>query len=212
MRQLSKLDHLLSELDNGLKTMSGVRSIAKRANPADKMPELELENGMRNTTIGLMRVNHAGEIAAQALYQGQSLFASTTALKENLLKAATEENDHLSWCAARIQELGGKTSYLDPFWYAGSFCIGVAASFCGDAISLGFLAETEQQVTQHLNKHLGLISEKDQKTRAILTQMRADEMEHADYAVSAGAKDLPQPLKKVMQFLAKIMTTTAFRI
>jgi ubiquinone biosynthesis monooxygenase Coq7 len=158
----------------------------------------------------MMRINHAGEVCAQALYQGQALLARKPALKTYLKHAADEEADHLAWCADRIEALGGKTSYLTPLWYAGSLLIGVAAGLCGDRISLGFLAETEVQVTEHLRKHLEKLPKADLKSRAILTQMQTDEQNHAHEAIVNGGTTLPFGIPSVMRLSAKIMTSLAF--
>lgn len=180
-----------------------------RPNPAMTHEDIALHNSERQNSIKLMRINHSGEVCAQALYRGQALLARDTDQRAALLNAAAEENDHLNWCKARIKELNGKTSKLNPVWYAGSFAIGAAAAFAGDKISLGFLAETEHQVTKHLETHLEQISARDLKSRAILEQMRIDEIEHATTAEEAGATNLPSAIKILMRCTAKIMTTTA---
>jgi ubiquinone biosynthesis monooxygenase Coq7 len=158
----------------------------------------------------MMRVNHAGEVCAQALYQGQALLARKPALKTHLRQAAHEEADHLAWCAERIQALGGKTSYFNPLWYFGSLLIGMAAGLCGDKISLGFLAETEDQVSEHLKGHLDKLPQADLKSRAILTQMQVDEQNHANEALAHGGAALPLGIPSVMRLSAKIMTNLAF--
>ncbi len=156
-----------------------------------------------------MRVNHSGEIAAQALYHGQAWVAREPATKDALLEAAREEGDHLVWCATRIGELGGRTSLLNPLWYGGSFAIGAIAGSLGDATSLGFVAETERQVVEHLESHLEQLPEGDERTRSIITQMRADEAHHGGAAIRAGGMPLPLPVRAVMKLTAKLMTTTA---
>lgn len=176
---------------------------AEITNPGELAPE------QRTQSIAMFRVNHAGEICAQALYHGQALTAKTDSLQNKLLQAAAEETDHLYWCKQQLKELGGHTSRLDPVWYAGSFCIGAVVGFAGDKISLGFIAETEHQVAAHLTKHLAKLPAEDLKGRAILEQMRYDELQHAQSAETAGGQNLPLPIKIAMRFTAKIMTTTA---
>lgn len=157
-----------------------------------------------------MRVNHAGEIAAQALYQGQSITARNAATRENMQKSADEEMDHLAWCHDRLQELNSHTSVLAPFWYVGSLCIGAVAGIAGDKWSLGFVAETEHQVMKHLDSHLQKIPAKDKKSRQIIQQMHEDEASHADAAIAAGAVDLPKGIKTLMGLMSKVMTRTAY--
>ena len=176
------------------------------------MEEGELLGGQRRLAAGLMRVNHAGEMAAQALYHGQSLTARDPALRRRLTRASLEESDHLSWCRDRLDELGGSPSRLDPFWYGGSLLIGIAAGIAGDRWNLGFLAETERQVVRHLDDHLERLPEADRRSRAILRQMRADELGHAELAESLGAAPLPGAVKRLMRLTSKVMTTLAFRI
>jgi len=159
-----------------------------------------------------MRVNHTGEVAAQALYHGQAFVARSTATRELLLKAAREESDHLAWCETRLTELQSRTSYLNPLWYAGSFAIGALAAAFGDAMSLGFVAETERQVEGHLDDHLARLPPKDSRSRAILEAMRADEIEHGAAARAAGGKDLPQSARALMTHTARVMTRTAYWI
>lgn len=159
-----------------------------------------------------MRVNHAGEICAQALYQGQALTARKTDVRTKLEHAAQEENDHLAWTATRIEELGARPSYLNPLWYAGSLAIGAFAGMLGDHWSLGFLAETERQVVEHLEGHLSQLPADDDKSRTIVEQMRADEGRHATTALDAGASELPAPAKRVMRLVAKVMTNTSYWI
>ena len=161
---------------------------------------------------GLMRVNHSGEVSAQALYQGQSITARNHEVREKLEQAALEENDHLVWTENRLKELGERTSLLNPLWYAGSFAIGAFAGALGDKWNLGFLAETEHQVVEHLEEHLGKIPEADKRSRAILQQMKIDEAAHATTALDHGAETLPTPVKKLMQAMSKVMTRSAYRI
>jgi ubiquinone biosynthesis monooxygenase Coq7 len=157
-----------------------------------------------------MRVNHAGEISAQALYQAQALTARSAATRTSMKQAAEEENDHLAWCAQRLEELGGHISHLSSIWYLGSFAIGTLAGLAGDKWSLGFLAETEEQVVRHLEAHLENLPSEDHKSRKIVSQMRADESEHATMAVEIGAVALPKPIKKMMALFSKVMTKTAY--
>jgi ubiquinone biosynthesis monooxygenase Coq7 len=159
-----------------------------------------------------MRVNHVGEVCAQALYQSQKLVARNPEIREMLDHSAQEEMDHLAWCETRLQELGSHTSYLNPIWYAGSFAIGLAAGLAGDKWSLGFVAETEKQVENHLESHLEKLPKDDQRSRAIVDQMRIDEIIHGQAAKDAGGVNLPEPVQKIMQVISKIMTTTAYKI
>lgn len=164
----------------------------------------------RRMSIGLMRVNHAGEVSAQALYHGQSLTARQTEVRGSLEQAAAEENDHLAWCKERLDELGGRPSVLSPVWYAGSFAMGAVAGLLGDRWNLGFLAETERQVVEHLEGHLERLPESDQRSRAILEQMREDEAGHATSALQHGGAELPSPIRRLMGATARVMTGTAY--
>jgi ubiquinone biosynthesis monooxygenase Coq7 len=205
----SLLDSLIIEADRALRTLSGVYATTARPNPSGSLPETVSDPAERRRIAGLMRVNHAGEIAAQALYHGQAFVARDPATRASLHDAAREEGDHLVWCADRIRELGGRTSILDPVWYAGSFAIGVLAASMGDAASLGFVAETEKQVGDHLDSHLRQLPERDERTRAILSQMQVDEAHHGGAALQAGGRPLPLPVRATMKFTAKVMTTAA---
>jgi ubiquinone biosynthesis monooxygenase Coq7 len=211
-RQYSRLDDLCMSLDQMLRSLSGSPMLSARPSPAKDIAEPELSEAERKQSANIMRVNHAGEVAAQALYQGQRLMSRNHALQAKLQKAALEEEDHLNWCASRIAELDSHTSYLNPFWYAGSFVIGAAAGFVGDSWSLGFVAETEHQVVQHLEKQLHELPKKDQKSAEILRQMQLDEAHHRDDALSSGASVLPTWIKKLMGFSASIMVKTAYWI
>jgi ubiquinone biosynthesis monooxygenase Coq7 len=211
-RTLSKLDELISACDNALRTVFGPPPRAERASPAESVADVELDAHERELTARLMRVNHTGEVCAQALYQGQALTARLPEVRDKMEQAAEEENDHLAWTQARIDELGGRSSHLNALWYAGSFTIGALAGLVGDKWSLGFVAETERQVVEHLNDHLQRVPERDQKSRVILDQMRDDEGRHATVAIEAGAIPLPRPIKAVMQLTSKIMTRTAYWI
>ncbi len=211
-RTLPRLDELIGACDDALRTLFGPPPRASRPSPADSVSQAHLEGHERDLAGRLMRVNHTGEVCAQALYQGQALTARVPKVREKMEQAATEENDHLAWTRARIGELGGHTSYLNPFWYAGSFAVGALTGLVGDRWSLGFVAETERQVAEHLTDHLRRVPEKDEKSRAILDQMRDDERRHATVAIEAGARPLPGPINRLMQLMSKIMTRTAYWI
>ena len=209
-RNYTPLDHLMINLDTGLRTLFGKPKVTERANPADAQTEAELSEADRELAARLMRINHAGEVAAQGLYQGQALTAKLPKVREKMQRAAEEENDHLDWCEQRVKEMGGHVSYLNPLWYAGSITIGALAGLAGDKWSLGFVAETEHQVVRHLDSHLQQISTNDQKTRAILEQMKTDEGQHATMALGAGGAPLPEPVKKLMGLTSKVMTRAAW--
>jgi ubiquinone biosynthesis monooxygenase Coq7 len=209
-RHYNPVDHLLMNLDVGLRTVFGQPQTTERANPAKDVAESELTAAQRDLAGRLMRINHSGEVAAQGLYQGQALTARLPEVRDKMERAAQEENDHLDWCETRIKELGTHTSYLNPFWYMGSVAIGAAAGLAGDKWSLGFVAETEHQVVKHLDEHLDLVEEEDQKTRAILEQMKIDEGQHATHALHAGGAQLPTPIRKLMGLTSKVMTKTVF--
>ncbi len=208
---LSPLDQLIVALDRGLRTVSGTLHSA-RPLPGDALPEAELSEAERRHAAGLMRVNHSGEVCAQALYQGQALASENDDLKAALAGAAREEEDHLAWTEHRLRELGGRTSLLAPLWYAGSLAIGYAAGKLGDDWNLGFLKETERQVEAHLQGHLDRLPRSDARTRAIVEQMKADEAGHADMAGQLGARELPLPVKLAMKLTARVMTTVAYRV
>jgi ubiquinone biosynthesis monooxygenase Coq7 len=209
-RTLSTLDQAITFLDRGLRLLFGPPPSPLRPNPGAAVEEIPLERAARDTAGRLMRVDHSGEICAQALYQGQALTARAREVREKLERSAQEENDHLAWTAERVRELGAHTSYLNPLWYAGSLAIGAAAGLAGDRWSLGFLAETERQVVEHLQGHLVRLPPKDLKSRAIVEQMRDDEGRHATVALEAGAAELPAPVKALMRLSARTMTTTAY--
>ncbi|WP_407070224.1 2-polyprenyl-3-methyl-6-methoxy-1,4-benzoquinone monooxygenase [Polynucleobacter sinensis] len=206
------MDRLIIEFDTAL------RSVVGGANAHRPTPGSEVESGVsmdakeRAHAAGLMRVNHVGEVCAQALYQSQKLVARNPEIRQMLDHSGQEEMDHLAWCEARLQELGSHTSYLNPIWYAGSFAIGLAAGLAGDRWSLGFVAETEKQVENHLENHLAQLPQQDQRSRAIVDQMRIDEIEHGEAAILAGGAVLPESIKKAMQAVSKIMTSTAYKI
>lgn len=211
-RQFSALDQLILHIDTAVRTLAGKPQQTERSNPADSIVESELDADQRRHAAGLMRVNHAGEVAAQGLYEGQALTARLPAVREKMQRAALEENDHLAWCAQRVTELGERTSLLDPLWYGGALLIGAIAGQAGDRWSLGFVAETERQVVRHLDHHLEQLAAEDAKSRAILEQMKQDELQHATQAEAAGGAELPQTIKKIMGLTSKVMTTTAYRI
>ena len=209
-RHYSPLDHLLMQLDVGLRTVFGKPQVTERSDPADDVTETDLSDSERDLAARLMRINHAGEVAAQGLYQGQALTAKLPHVRDKMERAALEENDHLAWCEKRTRELGSHTSFLNPVWYAGSLAIGALAGVAGDKWSLGFVAETEHQVVRHLDDHLARLPEHDEKSRAILQQMMVDEGQHATHALAAGGAELPAPIKTVMGLTSKIMTRTAY--
>ncbi len=205
------LDHCIGEFDKGLRVLLGQPS-AQRPSPADKVPDEDLEAGARRRAAALMRVNHCGEVCAQALYQGQALASGDAGVKLALQKAAGEEADHLAWSAQRVRELGGRLSALNPLWYAGSLAIGYAAGRLGDRWSLGFLAETERQVERHLQGHLDRLDRQDARTRVVIEAMQAEEAGHRRTAESLGARELPEAAKLGMRVAARLMTTTSYWI
>ncbi|HHM04556.1 MAG TPA: 2-polyprenyl-3-methyl-6-methoxy-1,4-benzoquinone monooxygenase [Gammaproteobacteria bacterium] len=211
-RTLSPLDRLVINVDRALRTVFGRPQTTERPDPAATKPEPELSATARKTAASLMRVNHTGEVCAQALYQGQALTAKLPDVREKMERAALEENDHLDWCERRIRQLNSHTSYLNPLWYGGSFAIGALAGLAGDKWSLGFVVETERQVVKHLDGHLARLPEQDQKSRAVLEQMREDELRHATTALAAGGAALPAPIKTLMTLTSKVMTKTAYRL
>ncbi len=203
-------DRIIVHLDRGMRAVLGGNPAPSRESPAQAIAEARLDAHDQRTSIALMRVNHAGEVAAQALYHGQSLAATRPAIHRALERASVEENDHLVWCRKRLEQLSGRTSILDPAWYAGSFAIGALAGLSGDRWSLGFLAETERQVVAHLDDHLQRLPASDKRSRAILERMREDESAHATSAVCHGGTALPGPIKVLMRVTSRIMTRTAF--
>jgi 3-demethoxyubiquinol 3-hydroxylase len=206
----SPLDAILTAADRALRSVFGPSNAARPA--PDSAPERELSDEDRRHAAGLMRVNHAGEVAAQALYHGQALLARTPETRALLLAAAREESDHLAWCESRLGELGSRPSLLNPLWYAGSFAIGTLAAAFGDRASLGFVAETERQVEGHLHEHLGRLPPNDERSRIILEAMQADEAAHGRNAQAAGAQSLPWPIGELMRGTARVMTRTAYWI
>jgi len=203
------LDNLIIEFDKGLRTLfSQAHSI--RPYPDAGMAEIDLSDSEKNKAAALMRINHCGEICAQALYQGQALTARDTLVQRKLGEAAQEEAEHLAWTAQRVNDLGGHLSVLNPLWYTSSLAIGACAGLLGDKWNLGFLAETERQVGAHLQSHLNKLPEKDARSRAVVQQMYLDEVQHSDMAIKLGASELPPPVKLAMRLSGKIMTRTAY--
>lgn len=211
-RDYDALDRILMGFDDFCHSHTPGKTRVFRQNPADRVADMPLTAGEMRESAGLMRVNHAGEVSAQALYQGQGLTARDPAIKASMQRSAQEEIDHLVWCRERLEALGGHRSYLDPIWYTGSFSLGLIAGMMGDKWSLGFVAETERQVVRHLDTHLARLPENDYKSRAILEQMREDESHHATVAMEAGAAELPETVKKLMGLCSKVMTRTAYWI
>ena len=204
------VDVLLINLDQAIRTLFGQPVTAGRSHPAAHAPPAELPPAEQTLAARLMRVNHTGEVCAQALYQGQALTARLATVREGMEQAASEENDHLIWCETRLKELGSHTSRLNPLFYAGAFTIGALAGKAGDRWSLGFVAETEHQVVDHLDSHLRRLPVDDQHTRAILEQMKDDEARHATQALAAGGRRLPAPIRWLMKGASKVMTRTAY--
>jgi ubiquinone biosynthesis monooxygenase Coq7 len=208
---MKTIDRAIAIFDAALRTVAGTHR-AGRPYPAARIAEIDLEPSECVHAAALMRVNHVGEVCAQALYQGQALTAREPQNRQALEKAALEEQDHLVWSADRIHELGGRTSLLNPLWYAGAFALGAAAGALGDRWNLAFLAETERQVEAHLASHLEQLSPADRKTRVVVEAMREDEVRHRESAIALGAAELPEPVKLGMCAMAKVMTTVAYRI
>lgn len=206
------VDDCVGHVDRVLRTLFGTPLATDRNSPVENEPEPELSKQEKRHVAGLMRVNHAGEVAAQALYQGHALTAKDSKTRLQMEQAALEENDHLVWCEQRLQELGSHKSYLNPVWYTGSLLIGIIAGIAGDRYSLGFVEETEHQVISHLQSHLDDLPPQDHKTRKIIEQMHVDEAQHAETAHNAGAKELPKAVKTLMGYVAKVMTFSAYRL
>lgn len=211
-RHLSLIDRLISSADQALRTVVPSAAAANQASPADQQPIDELDPKQHKHIAGLMRINHTGEVCAQALYQGQALTAKLPDVRADMEQAAQEEINHLVWCEQRLKQLGSHTSVLNPVFYAASFTLGAAAGLVGDKWSLGFVAATEEQVCQHLREHLQQLPESDHKSRAILKQMLEDEAKHGDHALAAGGEELPAELKSLMTALSKIMTKTTYQL
>jgi len=213
MRTMSFIDKVISEIDTALRTISPpLKRAALRSSPADTVEDSELNPSEKKHSAGLMRVNHAGEVCAQALYQGQALTAQLNHIKQQMAQAATEETDHLAWCEQRLLELGSQPSQLNVIWYCGSILLGALAGFAGDKISLGFVAETEHQVSAHLQEHLKKLPSEDKRTQLILEQMQEDEEHHAHCALEAGGIELPYIIKQLMTMMSKLMTKSSYYI
>ena len=205
------IDDLIIGFDRALRTLAATSS-SGRPYPAERVEAPALTDVERAHASGLMRVNHCGEVCAQALYSGQAMTSSNPSLRETLDRAAREETEHLAWTERRLEELGGRTSLLNPVWYAGSFALGAVAGWAGDRWNLGFLRETERQVEHHLTGHLDLLPAGDNKSRAVVEQMRSDEAGHAQMAEENGAAELPLPIRAAMRAVSRVMTTTSYRI
>ena len=210
IRNKTLADRLIGSLDNALRTLLAPASGGTRSNPAAAVPAPELDAASQRHVAGLMRVNQAGEVAAQALYQGHALVSRDTDLTAHLEHAAADERDHLNWCTARLEELDARPSYLNALWYGGAFALGAASGIAGDRYSLGFIAETEKQVVEHLEDHLARLPAADQRSRAILQAMRAEEAGHGDDAAEAGAAELPPLVRTLMRRVSKLMTRGAY--
>ncbi|MEM0953668.1 MAG: 2-polyprenyl-3-methyl-6-methoxy-1,4-benzoquinone monooxygenase [Pseudomonadota bacterium] len=211
-RRLTFIDRLVDNADVVLRTLVGNSNTPTRPSPGDSCDDSALSDSERRHAAALMRVNHTGEVCAQALYQGQALTARLPDVREEMEHAAEEEIDHLVWCEQRIQELGSHTSVLNPLWYGLSFGLGAAAGIAGDRWSLGFVAATEERVCDHLEQHLEKLPEDDQRSRRIIEQMLEDERRHGEAALEAGGSDFPEPVKKAMAQVARLMTSSSYRI
>lgn len=211
-RALSRLDQALVEIERALGTVFDPAPVALRPSPADGIAQTPLDTQARRHAAGLMRVNHVGEVCAQALYFGQAAFAHDDAQRARMLEAASEETDHLAWCGERLRELDSRPSLLNPIWYAGAYTIGALAGVVSDRLSLGFVVETERQVEAHLGEHLERLPESDARSRAIVRAMKDDEARHAERALAAGAEILPDPVPALMRFASKMMKAVAYRI
>lgn len=211
IRTLSALDRLLARGERALEAIAGTPA-STRTSPASEIAEADMDEAERRHAAGLMRINHTGEVCAQALYLGQAALARHADNRTHLLHAATEETDHLAWCAQRLQQLDSRPSWLNPMWYLGSYAIGAAAAMAGDPVSLGFVVETEHQVETHLAEHLEKLPGQDQRSRAILAQMQTDEIRHAQAAQQRGGIDLPFPLPQLMHASSMLMKVVAYRL
>jgi len=211
MREPTGLDALVVGVDRALRTLAG-RGASNRASPGEQVPEARLGEAERAHAAGLMRVNHAGEVCAQALYEGQALVARDPDVRQSLLDAAREEEDHLAWCGERLDALGSRPSVLNPLWYSLSFAMGAVTGLLGDELSLGFVAATEDQVCKHLERHLEALPADDERSRAVVAQMHADEARHGTKALEAGGVDFPAPIKDLMTVISRFMTETSYRV
>lgn len=210
--RLSTLDRALVEVERALLTMFEPEPASERASPAGKLEDMEFDDAQRRHVAGLMRINHVGEVCAQALYFGQAAVARTAHTRAHLLEAAAEETDHLAWCGQRLRELGSRPSRLNPLWYTGAYAIGFGAGLVSDRLSLGFVVETERQVEAHLDEHLQQLPADDRRSRAVLEVMKEDEARHADNALAAGAAELPPPIPSLMGLASTVMKRIAYRI
>jgi ubiquinone biosynthesis monooxygenase Coq7 len=211
-RRLSLLDKLISEADSVMKTITSRGNHASRPSPSKDHLGADLSTSQRAHVAGLMRVNHTGEVCAQALYQGQALTAKLPTVRNEMRQAAQEEVDHLVWCEERLRELGSHTSYLNPVWYGMSFALGALAGAVSDKVSLGFVAATEERVCSHLRDHLKQLPDEDHKSQLILQQMLQDEQRHGEKALEAGGTDFPQPVKDAMDSVSRLMTRTSYHL
>lgn len=209
--KLPSPDDVILQFDKALRTVFATAS-SRRPYPDAEVPEAELSEAEKKHAAGLMRINHSGEVCAQALYAGQALTARNPEAQQALLEAADEETEHLAWCEKRLNELGSHKSFLNPVWYAGSFALGAFAGVLGDKWNLGFLAETERQVEGHLDSHLDKLPPQDAKSRAVVEQMKIDEIKHADTAIAHGGAELPTPVRQAMQLTSKVLTLAAYRV
>jgi ubiquinone biosynthesis monooxygenase Coq7 len=209
--KLPSADAAILQFDRALRTVFAPAT-SRRPYPDAGLPEGELSEAEKKHAAGLMRINHSGEVCAQALYAGQALTARNPAVQQALLQAADEETEHLAWCEKRLQALGSHKSHLNPLWYAGSFALGAVAGALGDKWNLGFLAETERQVEGHLDEHLHRLPPQDVKSRAVVEQMKQDEIKHADTAIALGGTELPPPVRQAMRLTSKVLTVLAYRL
>jgi 3-demethoxyubiquinol 3-hydroxylase len=211
-RRLTLIDRLISEADLVVKTVTNRGNYPSRSSPAQGHSDAQLSESQRRHVAGLMRVNHTGEVCAQALYQGQALTAKLPTVRQEMQQAAREEVDHLVWCEERLRELGSHTSYLNPAWYGLSFALGAIAGAISDKVSLGFVAATEERVCSHLRDHLKQLPDEDRKSQLILQQMLQDEQRHGEQALQAGGTTFPRPVKDAMSSVSKLMTQTSYRL
>lgn len=209
-RNYTFLDKLCLGVDQAIRALTNQPHTSGEVYPAKSVAEEPMSDEQRKHSAGLMRINHAGEVCAQALYHGQAIASRSCDVQEKMQQAALEEGDHLDWCKKRLDELDSHTSYLNPLWYAGSFCIGMTAGMIGDKWSLGFVVETERQVIKHLSGHMTMLPMQDQRSYQILKRMEADEAHHRDQAMHAGANELPEFIKSIMSLTSKIMVKTAY--
>jgi ubiquinone biosynthesis monooxygenase Coq7 len=211
MRESDFLDTLVESADRWLRTVAG-RHVAERRSPGEVVADVELAPGERRHAAGLMRVNHTGEVCAQALYEGQALTATDPEVRATLRRAAQEEEDHLAWCRARLDELDSPPSVLNPIWYGLSFAMGAVTGLMGDRVSLGFVAATEDQVCRHLERHLETLPQQDERSRAVIEQMHEDERRHGTHAMEAGGAEFPAPVKTLMTLVSRVMTESSYRL